>query len=331
MSHDEIYCVKMGSLHGCRAGALAVAGLLTLIVSGFATDAGLQRAFATDATGTKVLDSLPLAKLRSNASRADLLKRGGGNQATEESVAAALGWIARHQSSDGSWNLVEYSSRCMDGSCASTPANAQMKTTPAATAMGLLPLLAAGHTHKTQGPYRKVVQRGLQWLVQNQQPGGDLANGAAAQMYSHGMASLALCDAYALTADPEIGRAAQKAIDFIEAAQDPATGGWRYVPRQGGDTSVLGWQLMSLEVGQFGWSEGSASYARRGQEMACQRRPGRVQGKVLLHSRRSSFAQHDRGRSSGQPVPRHETGGSGHARRRPIPRGPVRSTGQQCL
>src|SRR5581483_10125973 len=38
---------------------------------------------------------------------------------------------------------------------------------------------------------------------------------------------------------------------FIVAAQDPASGGWRYTPRSGGDTSVVGWQLMAIKSGQM--------------------------------------------------------------------------------
>src|SRR5262249_45223931 len=37
---------------------------------------------------------------------------------------------------------------------------------------------------------------------------------------------------------------------FIRSAQGEA-GGWRYEPRQGGDTSVVGWQVMALKSGQM--------------------------------------------------------------------------------
>ena len=47
-----------------------------------------------------------------------------------------------------------------------------------ATAMGLLPLLASGNTHKTPGPYRKNIQAGLDWLLNHQTLNGDLASGA---------------------------------------------------------------------------------------------------------------------------------------------------------
>jgi hypothetical protein len=54
-----------------------------------------------------------------------------------------------------------------------------------------------------------------------------------------------------LTGDKELGRAAQRAIEFIEAAQDAQCGGWRYVPRQGGDTSVFGWQVAALQAARL--------------------------------------------------------------------------------
>jgi hypothetical protein len=53
-----------------------------------------------------------------------------------------------------------------------------------------------------------------------------------------------------LTSDPSLQKSAQKAINFIVAAQSD-TGGWRYEPRSGGDTSVVGWQVMALKSGQM--------------------------------------------------------------------------------
>ncbi len=81
-------------------------------------------------------------------------------------------------------------------------------------------------------------------------------------MYSHGLATLVLCESLAMTrtdpggADaryrrqPELRQAAQRAIDFIVRHQHP-DGGWRYVPGQKGDTSVVGWQAMALQSGKM--------------------------------------------------------------------------------
>jgi hypothetical protein len=54
-----------------------------------------------------------------------------------------------------------------------------------------------------------------------------------------------------MTRDPQLREPAQRAIDFIVAAQSPTEGGWRYAPRQGTDTSVSGWQLMALKSGEL--------------------------------------------------------------------------------
>jgi hypothetical protein len=65
-------------------------------------------------------------------------------------------------------------------------------------------------------------------------------------MYDHGIACLALGEAGLMTGDKRYIDAALKGAAFICAAQHSPTGGWRYVPREPGDTSVFGWQVMAL-------------------------------------------------------------------------------------
>ena len=114
-------------------------------------------------------------------------------------------------------------------------------------ALGLLPFLAAGQTHNSPGPFQKTVFGGVYWLLNHQRPDGDLSADAPQQMYSHGVAAIALCEAYGLSKDKVVGAAAQKAINFIELAKNAKTGGWRYHPGEEGDTSVVGWQFMALK------------------------------------------------------------------------------------
>ncbi|HEX6963209.1 MAG TPA: hypothetical protein VF175_15185, partial [Lacipirellula sp.] len=84
-------------------------------------------------------------------------------------------------------------------------------------------------------------------MVQMTPQGGSLYD--SGQMYSHGIAAMALCEAYAMTEDPKLRGPAQAAIAFTCNAQDPKGGGWRYKPRQPGDTSVMGWQIGALKSG----------------------------------------------------------------------------------
>jgi len=52
-----------------------------------------------------------------------------------------------------------------------------------------------------------------------------------------------------MTKDRDLKLLAQAAINFIVKAQDPKGGGWRYAPRQPGDTSVSSWQILALMSG----------------------------------------------------------------------------------
>ena len=49
-----------------------------------------------------------------------------------------------------------------------------------------------------------------------------------------------------MTGDKRLEPAVRRAVDYSLRAQHPSTGGWRYRVGDTGDTSQLGWQLMSL-------------------------------------------------------------------------------------
>jgi hypothetical protein len=189
-------------------------------------------------------------------SREQLVKEGGGNAGSEAAVALGLKWLALHQADDGHWSLDEFHE------CARNKLTHQERFTcdcvgkgihndPAATALGLLPFLGAGITQQSDGEfpvdYSRTVAAGLKWLLKEQDKVGTFGGG----MYGHGLATIALCEAYALSNDKTLKEPAQQAIDYIVAAQDPAGGGWRYTPRSGSDTSVTGWQVMALKSGQM--------------------------------------------------------------------------------
>jgi hypothetical protein len=187
---------------------------------------------------------------RGKGRRGEMLRLGGGTKDTEVAVAAALNWFYRHRNPSGSWSLSRFASHCSGNPCTGPGA---ADSDSAATALAVLPFLGAGETHKSKGPYQETVKQALFFLTRRQTGNGDLSGGTGHQMYAHALATLALCEAYGMTKDPKIGDAAQRAVLFIEAAQNKSSGGWRYVPGDptGGDTSVLGWQIMALRSAQL--------------------------------------------------------------------------------
>ena len=186
---------------------------------------------------------------RQGMTRAKLVRREGGTARSEKSVEEAIGWFARHQRPDGSWSL-NYYEQCQPNGC---PHHQVMESDTAATGLALLPMLGAGYIHTVKSKYQDTVRRGISWLVDHQQPDGNLFIGPAgmAYMYSHAIGTMALCEAYGLSQDPKLKKPAQLAIQFIVNSQHPTTGGWRYAPGQEGDTSVFGWQIFALRSGHM--------------------------------------------------------------------------------
>ncbi len=174
---------------------------------------------------------------------------GGGTEGSEKAVALALAWIAEHQCPDGSWTFQLQQCPSCGGRCRNSGTN---ESTIAATALGVMPFLAAGNT-PTTGKYKRVVAAGVNYLLSQgeQTENGVSFHDKAGNMYSHGLATIALCETYAMLTPREraryreLGYAVDESVRFIEYAQ-AADGGWRYTPKTSGDTSVSGWLMMAL-------------------------------------------------------------------------------------
>ena len=163
---------------------------------------------------------------------------------TELAIERGLQFLAKYQRPDGSWHLEDFEEQV------------RMRSPTAATALALLSFQGAGYTHQ-QFKYESVCKGALGWLIKQQQSNGDLyvrtdnISNANAWLYSHSMATLALCEAYGMTQDEAVRGAAQRAVDFLVESQDPVGGGWRYSPRIGSDTSVTGWVMMALKSAEL--------------------------------------------------------------------------------
>lgn len=209
------------------------------------SDFGLEQAPANDLIATVGAYSGDALSGR-GAERERLVRRDGGNDASEQAVSLALDWFARHQMPDGGWSFDHTLCPNCRGQCRNPGSLIQARN--AATAMAILPFLGAGQTHK-EGKYKKVVNAGLYYLITRMkvsQKGGSLYE-KEGRLYSHGLASIALCEAYAMTRDKGLYAPAQQAVNYIVYSQDPIGGGWRYEEQQPGDTSVVGWQIMALK------------------------------------------------------------------------------------
>jgi hypothetical protein len=182
---------------------------------------------------------------------------GGTTREAEAAVEAGLRWLAQAQDPDGHWSTERWEGK----------GNHDLGL----TGLALLAFLGAGYTQldappgpiedaagpparegsaPRNGAFGTAVDRGLRWLVSQQQEDGKFA---FRTFYEQGMATMALCEAYGLTQSPQFGRAAQRAVDFLVREQ-PEHGGFRYaggVPLAEGDLSVTGWQIMALCQGTF--------------------------------------------------------------------------------
>jgi hypothetical protein len=188
-------------------------------------------------------------KLRVAPDRARLAQRRGGTSQTEAAVNAALNWLAENQSPDGRWDATRHGAGREDMTLGHDRQGAGNRADTGVSGLALLAFLGAGHTH-LEGDHQQTVARGLDFLIQSQASDGNLGGQASlyAFMYCHGMASLALSEAFALSGDPRLEQPVRRAVAYTLAAQHPTAGGWRYRPgdRQG-DASQLGWQLMALK------------------------------------------------------------------------------------
>ena len=142
--------------------------------------------------------------------------------------------------------------------------------------MGLLPFLAAGQTHKSKGPYREYVRKGIAVAhppaTARRQPGQGRGADDVLPRPGHDRPVRGLRP----DGRPEVGRAAQGAVNFILNAQNKADGGWRYNPGDPGDTSVVGWQLMALKSAHMaGLDVGRVGFCRHQQVARLGGRPRR--------------------------------------------------------
>lgn len=144
------------------------------------------------------------------------------DEPTKKAMANALAYLKAAQKKDGSWGGNQ-----------------------AITAYCCLAFMSNGHV-PGQGDYGPEVGKGIRNLIANAAENGYLVGPKGGNMYAHGMATLALSQAWGMSPDDEVKKCLKKAVDLICKTQNHE-GGWRYEPAPtGADISVTIMQVMAL-------------------------------------------------------------------------------------
>jgi hypothetical protein len=181
----------------------------------------------------------------------------------ERAVESGLDFLVKAQAKDGAWE-----------------ARPRQKSV-GVTSLAVLAFLAAGEV-PGKGPRGEAAEKGLRWVLSQQQASGILSADRPLEMYHHGIATLMLASAHGVCdrkRKAEVRKALDRAVAVIVKAQrqgrGPERGGWRYRVEDvnGSDLSVTGWQALALaaarkegcEVPQ-GVLDGATDFIRRCQE-----------------------------------------------------------------
>lgn len=159
----------------------------------------------------------------------------------ELSIERGLKWLYSHQDQNGRWDNDRFFKHDQAGSQKDGPGSAVHDV--GATGLALLAFLGAGNT-TTTGPYKETVLKAARWLRNQQGPNGLFGTPASHDfIYDHAIASFAMCEAYGISKDMRLKKAAQMGINYLESHRNPYAC-WRYQPRDNdNDSSVTGWCL----------------------------------------------------------------------------------------
>lgn len=115
---------------------------------------------------------------------------------------------------------------------------------PGGTALALMSFMVQGHI-PGEGKYGKQMSKGIDYLVSIEK-NGYLHDDTSRGMYEHGLATLALSEAWGHSRDPRIRESLIRAVNVILNAQN-SEGGWRYGPRPStADVSCSAMQMVAL-------------------------------------------------------------------------------------
>ena len=165
---------------------------------------------------------------------------------TEASVQAALHWLAANQSEDGRWDCSRHGGGRETKTLGHDRGGAGGEADTAVTGLAVWPSSARATRSGTASIPPRSAAAWSSWPAVKRPTASWPARRAVRPhvLPRHGDAGAGR--SVRLTGDPGLRPFLERALAYTVRSQHPVTGGWRYQPGDEGDTSQLGWQLMSL-------------------------------------------------------------------------------------
>ncbi|HZN57954.1 MAG TPA: prenyltransferase/squalene oxidase repeat-containing protein [Planctomycetota bacterium] len=195
-------------------------------------------------------------------SKKDGLQKEGGSPETQDVVWAALEWLKRHQSPDGSWQGENFTAMC-EKTCRNEDEKRYGNGKGFAdhdvglTALAMLAFSGYGYTHGDgENPeYVECLQNAVAYLkksqVHSEDPtmNGRFGPGTGEQWaYDHAIATMAMGELLVMSNDVGLKKPVTDAVKLCLRAQNDGFG-WRYGVKAGdNDTSVTGWMVLALKT-----------------------------------------------------------------------------------
>lgn len=170
----------------------------------------------------------------------------------DNAIDRALRWFKRHQSPNGQWDVDGYGANCTEVGPKCEPGRSHTGEDGdiACTAYAVLCYLGMGYDNRMPSPYKRTVQQGIDWLLAQQKADGLWG----ARNYEHAIATMAIAECYAMSADARLRQPTEKGVQVILARQAKDSSGayglgWDYVAANPArnDASVSGWNVMALK------------------------------------------------------------------------------------
>ncbi len=173
---------------------------------------------------------------------------GGGGMEFAKGINNGLNFLVSKQEKDGGWPVSIIPGSQPQGD------TAEFKWgRVGVSSLSLLAFMGDGHIWNREetgarSAFADNLKRGIKFLVLSQDETGRIGANDHHFMYNHGMATLALCEAAALSGDSELKEHAAKAVAFIVKSQ-AKHGGWDYygvASSETDDISVSSWEVQAL-------------------------------------------------------------------------------------